>query len=49
MSTTPPEDRRTRWNRADPDSAPPALVIGYSPLGETAIRDSISRLTSILT
>ncbi|QRY54064.1 MocR-like pyridoxine biosynthesis transcription factor PdxR [Mycolicibacterium septicum] len=38
-----------RWNWADPDSAPPALVIGYGALGEAAIRDSISRLASILT
>lgn len=38
-----------RRNWADPDSAPPALVIGYGALGETAIRDSISRLASILT
>ncbi|WP_454788783.1 MocR-like pyridoxine biosynthesis transcription factor PdxR [Mycolicibacterium lutetiense] len=38
-----------RWNWADPDSAPPALVIGYGALGETAIGDSISRLAPILT
>lgn len=38
-----------RWNWADPDAAAPALVIGYGAIGETAIRDSISRLASILT
>ncbi len=38
-----------RWNWADPDSAPPALVIGYGILGETVIHDSISRLAPILT
>ncbi|MBP2453888.1 MocR-like pyridoxine biosynthesis transcription factor PdxR [Mycolicibacterium lutetiense] len=37
-----------RWNWADPDSAPPALVIGYGALSETAIRDSVSRLAPIL-
>ncbi|MGV0813496.1 PLP-dependent aminotransferase family protein [Mycolicibacterium boenickei] len=37
-----------RWNWADPDSAPPALIIGYGASSETAIHDSIARLASIL-
>jgi GntR family transcriptional regulator / MocR family aminotransferase len=37
-----------RWHWADPDSAPPALVIGYGALSETAIRDGVTRLASVL-
>jgi GntR family transcriptional regulator/MocR family aminotransferase len=35
------------WHWADPDSAPPALVLGYGSLGESAIRDGLARIGSI--
>ncbi|MEV0670974.1 PLP-dependent aminotransferase family protein [Mycobacterium sp. NPDC050441] len=38
---------RAHW--ADPDAAPPALVIGYGGIGEAAIRDGITLLGSIPT
>jgi GntR family transcriptional regulator / MocR family aminotransferase len=35
------------WHWADPASAPPALVLGYGSLGESAIRDGLARIGSI--
>lgn len=38
-----------RRNWSDPEQAPPALVIGYGALGESAIRDGITQLGNVLT